>query len=64
VTQGIWGEKHVSYSSLRLAPKPDAPPIEYFSNGLKWTDVLSVCLVAAPVVIALIPFWEAGLIPD
>lgn len=28
VTQGIWGEKHILYSSLRLAPKPDAAPID------------------------------------
>ena len=48
MTQGIWGEKHV----------------RVFQQRIEMPGVLSVCLVAAPVVIALIPFWEAGLIPD
>jgi hypothetical protein len=64
VSQGAFGEIAIQYSSLKRAPQFTAAPAAHFENGLKWTGLVASCVVATPLVLALLSFMAAGLIQD
>jgi hypothetical protein len=64
ISQGIMDGRELHYSELKQAPQPVPAVAEHFTNGMKWTGFVAFCVAVSPVVLALLPFLFAGVLPD
>jgi hypothetical protein len=64
LSSGIMGENMIFYADLLAPPVPVAATGEHLANGLKWTGFVAVCVVAVPVIVALLPLMVTGVISD